>query len=60
MHSDYRFFSFTGNPFLHSPVAMEELGSGQNSGPYDGLRSGHHIRSRKTLEKEIIARLPLC
>ena len=50
---------FTGYSLLRSPVVMEKLGSGQNSSPDDGFRSGYHIRSRKTFKKETLTRLPL-
>ena len=43
----------TGNSFLHTPMAMEKLGSGQNSSPNDGLRLRNHIRSRETIKEKI-------
>ena len=48
------FFLFIpGNSFLHTPMAMEKLGSGQNSSPNDGLRLRNHIRSRETIKEKI-------
>ena len=51
--------SFIGNLVLYSEMALEELGSRENSGINDGFGLGYHIRSRKKTKEETATGLPL-
>ena len=50
---------FSGNFVLHTPVAVEELGVGENTSPDDGPRPGNYIRSGEKTKEEAPVRLPL-
>ena len=53
------FFLSVGDPVLHSPVVVEELGGGQGVRPADGSQPRHHLRRGEEAEKEVVDRLPL-
>ena len=53
------FFVITVNPVLHSEVALEKLGGGQNHGPYDGPGRGGGERGGEEAEEEAVAGLSL-
>ena len=40
------------DPVLHSPLAVEKLGGGQNHGAHDGPRRGGGQRGREEAEEE--------
>ena len=50
----------TGNPILHSSMALEKLGGWQAFRLKNGSRLGHHHRSRKEAKEEITTGLSLC
>ena len=54
------FIIFSGNPLLHSSVALEKLGGWQDIGPQNGSRSGDHLGGWKETKEEITSWLPVC
>ena len=59
-HSQFNIvFYVIGNLILHSTMAVEKLGSRQNSSVNDGFGLRYHIRSRKTTKEETATGLPL-
>ena len=59
MNISFSFSSPAGDLVLRPAVAVEELGGGQDPGPDDGPRSGHHLRGGEAAEEEAPARLSL-